>query len=176
MPKTKTARKSPHKHVARAGNPVEWAMMQNKIQREIEDLITTSDLQASWGDSPAGTIERCGRVIFVIAFAVGRCRVPEDLPEVRILRSMANTIEQLSHDHSSLDQHRASLSSGLQAVKRLLPRLSVWSIGEGSLVLDQLRQQDTTVTLHHLQRLIQAPAALPSAARSVAPKAPGATT
>ena len=156
----------PRKPATRPGNPVEWTMMRGKLQREIADLINTADLQASWGDSAAGTIDRCGRVIFVIAFAIGRCRVPEDLPEVRILRAMANTIEQLSHDHSSLEQHRAALSSGLQAVQRLLPRLSVWSIAEGSLVLDQTRQQVGPVTLRQMQSLIQAPAALPAASRA----------
>lgn len=155
---------SKHRHHnrpgARAGNPVEWAIMRASLTREVQDLINTADIQASWGNSPAGTIDRCGRVLFVIAFAVGRCGVSEDLPEVRVLRAMANVVEQLSHDHSSLEQHRGALSSGLQAVQRLLPRLSVWSIGEGSLVLDQLRQQGASVTIGQVQSLIQAPAAI----------------
>lgn len=148
----------------RAGNPVEFAVMKANLQREIRDLIAVADLQASWGDSPAQTIDRCGRVLFVVSFAVGRCRIPDDTPEVRILRAMANVVHELSMNHSSLAQHRASLSSGLQAVQRLLPLLDVWSLGEGSLVLDTTLKRGHKPDAHEFDQLIKAPAALPATA------------
>lgn len=147
-----------------AGNPVENAVRISLLKREINDLITMADMQASWGDSPAQTVDRCGRVLFVVSFATGRCNVPDDLPEVRILRAMCNVVEQLALDHSTLDQHRATLSSGLQAVQRLLPRLNLWSIAEGSLVLDHLLQQGHRPQVQDMEQLIKAPAALPFAA------------
>lgn len=145
----------------RSGNPVENAVRSTMLKREINDLITMADIQATWGDSPAQTIDRCGRVLFVVSFAIGRCRIPDDTPEVNILRSMANVVRDLSSDHSSLERHRASLCSGIQAVQRLLPRLNIWSIGEGSLVLDQMLKQGRNVTASEIDQLIRAPAALP---------------
>lgn len=147
-----------------AGNPVENAVRISRLKREINDLITMADMQASWGDSPAQTVDRCGRVLFVVSYAIGRCHVPDDLPEVRILRAMCNVVEALALDHSALDQHRPALTSGLQAVQRLLPRLNVWSIGEGSLVLDHLLQQGRRPQVQDMEKLIRAPAALPFAA------------
>lgn len=145
----------------RAGNPVENAVRITMLKREINDLIAMADLQASWGDSPAQAVDRCGRVLFVVSFAIGRCNVPDDAPEVRVLRAMSNVVRDLSLDHSSLEQHRAALSSGLQAAQRLLPRLNVWSIGEGALVLDNLLKQGRTVEVEEFDQLMRAPAALP---------------
>ncbi len=153
-------KRKPTRH---AGNPVENAVRISALKREINDLITMADMQASWGDSPANTIDRCGRVLFVVSFAIGRCQVPDDLPEVRILRAVSNVVLELALDHSSLDRHRAALSSGLQAVQRLLPRLNIWSIGEGSLVLDHLLKQGRDVQVGEFDQLMAAPAALPFA-------------
>jgi hypothetical protein len=148
----------------RAGNPVGLAVMKATLQREIHDLIAMAGLQATWGDSPAQTIDRCGRVLFIVSFAIGRCRIADDQPEVRILRAMANVVHDLSMDHNSLDQHRASLKSGLQAVQRLLPLLDVWSLGEGSLVLDATLKSGHKPDAQEFDQLIKAPAALPAGA------------
>ncbi len=151
-------KRKPNRHT---GNPVENAVRISNLKREINDLITRADILASWGDSPANTIDRCGRVLFIVSFAIGRCKIPDDLPEVRILRAMSNVVHELSIDHSSLENHRPALSSGLQAVQRLLPRLNVWSIGEGSLVLDHLLKQGREVHIQEFDQLMAAPAALP---------------
>jgi hypothetical protein len=152
------------KTTRRAGNPVAFAVMKAALQRDITSLLTAAELQATWGDAPTQTIDRCGRVLFIVSFAVGRCRIPDDTPEVRVLRAMANVITELALDHSSLDQHRAAITSGLQAVQRLLPRLSVWSLGEGSLVLDETLQRGHQPDAHEFDQLIKAPAALPAGA------------
>lgn len=152
------------KPTRRAGNPVENAVMKARLERDITSLITMADLQATWGDSPVETIDRCGRVLFIVSFAVGRCRIPDDTPEVRVLRATANVVRALSLDHSTFDQHRAAITSGLQAVQRLLPRLSVWSLGEGSLVLDATLNSGHQPDASEFDQLIKAPAALPAGA------------
>lgn len=149
----------------RAGSPVEQAVRKANLQRDIADLLTMADMQATWGNSPANAIDRCGRVMFIVSYAVGRCRIPDDTPEVRILRGMANAVYELAQDHNSLEQHRATLSSGLQAAQRLMPRLDIWSIGEGAIVIDELLRRGHGVTAQHLDQLIQAPAALPTPCR-----------
>jgi hypothetical protein len=150
------------KTTRRAGNPVEQAVRKAGLQRDIAELLTMADMHATWGNAPAQAIDRCGRVMFIVAYAAGRCRIPDDTPEVRILRGMANAVHELAQDHNSLDQHRATLSSGLQAAQRLMPRLNVWSIGEGAIVIDELLRRGHSVTTEHIDQLIQAPAALPT--------------
>lgn len=150
------------KPTRRAGNPVEQAVRKASLQRDIAELLTMADMQATWGNAPAQAIDRCGRVMFIVSYAVGRCRIPDDTPEVRILRGMANAVHELAQDHSSLDQHRATLSSGLQAAQRLMPRLDVWSLCEGAIVIDDLLKRGHGVTVQDLDQLMAAPAALPA--------------
>lgn len=125
------------KHAALHGNPIYQATVRQRINADLQRLTTAAGLHAHLGDDATALANSMGRVIFVVAHAA-RHHGLHEAPEARILASTANALADVVEQPATLQQHRASIISGLAAAQRLLPKLHTWSLAAGAQELDKL--------------------------------------
>ena len=98
-------------------------------------LRTRAGLQAHLSDDTIRMADACGRLVYVVAHAARQHNL-QDTPEARILAGTANALADIVAAPGSLEQHRASVLSGLSACERLLPQLHTWALALGAQELD----------------------------------------
>jgi hypothetical protein len=134
----KLARQTPWQRNRHASvNPMNEAIIKTKINTQIQQLRTASGLQAVFGDDAANTVNTAGRLVFIVAHAAGQHKLG-DTPEARILAGTANALGDLAASPAELERQRGAITSGLEAIERLMPRLSTWALAAGALELDAL--------------------------------------
>lgn len=118
-----------------ARNPVAHAALRQRIEGDIAALRTRAGLQAHLSDDAIRMADACGRLVYVVAHAARQHNL-QDTPEARILAGTANALADIVAAPGSLEQHRASVLSGLSACERLLPQLHTWALALGAQELD----------------------------------------
>lgn len=117
-------------------NPITKSIIKRQVETTLATLKQDAELQALMGDASARLVRDSGMLLFAVANACQTCRISESEPDVRILRGMAGALEQLARFPATLDDHRPSIQSGLDAIERLIPRLDIFAIGNGFLTCD----------------------------------------
>lgn len=112
-------------------NRVAASLLKADVMKTIKRIKADAELQALFGDAADNLIQHAGQLLYAAAHAADLCKVPEDTPEVRIMRGMSQALGELAEDRDTLEQHRPAIQSGLAAIERLMPRLSAWSLGLG---------------------------------------------
>lgn len=121
-------------------NPVTMALVRKQIASDIDSLRTAAGLHAYIGEDAATVTNLLGRVVYIVCYAAGIHQLGET-PEARILAGTANALGDLADSSTSLEAQRDTLTAGLAAVDRLMPRLSVAALAAGALQLDHLLTQ-----------------------------------
>lgn len=137
-------------------NPVTAAILKSQIQRDLRSLQTDAMLHALIGANDPVLIDNAGRLAYITADAARACHIPNDEPDLRILHGAARALAELAANAGDRQQHRQSITSGLAAAQRLLPRCSVWAIGTAALRLDQLLAGPDGLTVHHITQPAEA--------------------
>lgn len=139
-----TTKRKPKRHYDRAQvlavNPVTMALVRRQIANEIDSLRTAAGLHAYMGEDAATATNLLGRVVYIVCYAAGVHHLGET-PEARILAGTANALGDLADSSTDLEAQRGTLTAGLAAVDRLMPRLSVAALVAGALQLDHLLAQ-----------------------------------
>lgn len=118
-------------------NKVAAAMTKAEIRESVSKLKRAAGLQVVWGDDADRLIERSGVLLYAAAWASEACQIDPDRPELRIMRGMANALGELASRKTTIEQHRPSIASGLEAIERLMPDLSAWALGLGLLKCEE---------------------------------------
>lgn len=77
-----------------------------------------AQILALLGDNAANTVDAVGRLFFIVLGASQYERLADDSPDQRILRGAVNALAEI--EGAITDLQRASLSSGMEAVKRIV--------------------------------------------------------
>lgn len=133
-------------------NPVTAAILKSQIQRDVRSLKTDAMLHALIGANDAKLIDNAGRMAYITADAARASQISETDPDMRILHGMARALGELANGDGDRELHRLSISSGLTAAERLLPRCSVWAIGTAAIKLDELLATTEGLTVFHITK------------------------
>lgn len=120
--------------------PVHVATVRARIEADVQRLMTAAGLHCHIGDDPHQLANLFGRVVYIVCHAA-RAHGLHETPEARILAGSANALADVVQTPAQLDQHRASITSGMAAAQRLLPRLDTWALVDGATELDELLAQ-----------------------------------
>lgn len=122
-------------------NPVTRSIINRQVIDSLARIKAAAELQAVFGDAAANLVRDAVLLLYSVAYACHLCRIDPGLPEIRILRGMAQTLEDLARDLQSLETHRPAIQSGLAAIERILPRLDIIAVGAGMLECDHTIQK-----------------------------------
>jgi hypothetical protein len=118
-------------------NPITRSIIKSQVETTLATLKTAAEMQALIGDAAQKLVLDSGMLLFAVANACETCRIDETEPDVRILRGMAGSLELLARFPATLEDHRPTIQSGLNAIERLIPRLDIFAIGNGFLTCDE---------------------------------------
>jgi hypothetical protein len=116
-------------------NRIAQALVRARIMDEVRQLRTRAGLQAYIGNDATQVADAMGRLLYTVAHAAGLHGLG-DTPEARILLGTANALADVAATPSALEQQRASITSGLAAIERLLPQLHEFGLAAGALELE----------------------------------------
>lgn len=115
-------------------------------------------IHALAGDDIPAVVAKAGTLLYVVLGAALIENMPADTPDIRILRALANVLGECSDAPAITHQQRASLSAGLEALRRVTA-----AIPEETLLIAathaQQRINSGPVTLADFQVLTQKGAA-----------------
>jgi len=122
-------------------NPVAQSVVRNKALASLKRLKFDAEMQAWAGNKVAEFVSDSCMLLFAVAYAHMICRqFPEAIahgrlatstPDARIMRGMANALQELANHSSQLELHRPTIQSGLAAIERVIPDLEPLAIGVG---------------------------------------------
>lgn len=118
-------------------NPVGSAILKQQITRDVQRLKMEAELQAVWSANVKKLVTEAGSLLFITSFAAGECGIDAEEPDMRIMRGMASALGDIGEHPASLEQNRAAIVSGIAAIDRTIPRVSVWALGLGAVELDR---------------------------------------
>lgn len=125
-----------HKH-PKYRNPVGSAILKQQIARDVQRLKMEAELQAVWSVNVKKLVQEAGSLLFITSYAAGECGIDPDEPDMRIMRGMASALADIGEHPASLENNRPAIVSGIAAIDRTIPRVSVWALGLGALKLDE---------------------------------------
>lgn len=108
------------------------------VQRDVRGLQIDAGLHCWAGNDASTLVNKCGRLLYIVAFAAKEAGLPEHHPDFRILRGTSEALGDLAEDLSAIERHRASIQSGMAAIDRLLPLCTLGALLEGSYELDNM--------------------------------------
>lgn len=111
--------------------------LKKRIVRDVNRLKLEADLQAVWSGNVEKLVTEAGSILFITSYAAGECSIDPEEPDMRIMRGMASALGDIQERPASLEQNRAAIVSGIAAIERTLPRVSVWALGLGAVELDR---------------------------------------
>ena len=109
------------------------AETERELRRSLSELKTGAELQSLFGDNAENLVRQAGILVFSVARACQLHRISADDPDIRIMRGLAGSLEDLALHLDRLEFHRASIQAGLAAVERLIERVSIFAVGHGML-------------------------------------------
>ncbi len=118
-------------------NPLVKAVVRAHIESDINRLRTLAGIHAYTGNDAEKLANLAGRIAFIVCFAAARHGL-ENTPEASILAGTANALGELAESPEQIERQRGSIVSGLAAIDRLMPLLSVWSLADGQLELQRI--------------------------------------
>lgn len=117
-------------------NPVGMAILRTRIRADLDKLLNSADLHAWFGDAPARLVNDTGRLVYIVLGAAEAAGMSGEEPDIRIVLGMGEALGDLQADRD-LERHRPSIRSGIEALRRLMPRLDVMDLAVSSIRLDQ---------------------------------------
>ena len=96
-----------------------------------------AQLQAYLSNDGIEVVQQAGRIFFVVLMAFIAKGMPNDHPDVRILRGAVNALEEQAEVEQVDAQRRNSLISGLNAAMRLLDEIPADLIIASALILEE---------------------------------------
>lgn len=118
-------------------NPVGSAILKQQITRDLQRLKVEAELQAVWSSNVKKLVTEAGSLLFIASYAAGQCGIDFNEPDMRIMRGMASALGDIGEHPASLEQNRPAIVSGIAAIDRTIPRVSVWALGLGAVELDR---------------------------------------
>ena len=109
------------------------AAIEKELRSSLSELKTGAELQSLFGNNPEHLVRQAGILVFSVARACELHQIAADDPDIRIIRGLAGSLEDLALHLDRLEFHRASIQSGLAAVERLIGRVSIFAVGHGML-------------------------------------------
>jgi len=107
------------------------------VKKEIHDAIKVlargAGIATLFGDSASKIAAEAGVLLYTIAWACKPCGIDMSRPEIRIMRGMNRALGELANDIGTVESHRASIASGLEAMDRVLKDIDPIVIGTGFL-------------------------------------------
>lgn len=116
---------------------VEKAVLKSKIREDLQMLRTSAGLHAYTGNDGEKLANLAGRLLFITAYAAGKEGLG-DTPEANILAGSASALGDIAEGTASVEAQRGAVISGLAAVERLLPKLTIKFIAEGHQYLEAM--------------------------------------
>lgn len=135
-------RKNPCEAEAYFRNPWVKAQLQRQVEATLAEIRQAADWEV-WAraKNPVELIHRGTQVLWIVDQAAIACRLPADLPELRIIAGAARALAEIAERPVLVEANRASIQSGMAAADRLWPQLSVWALAEA-----EMRYHETVVT------------------------------
>lgn len=87
-----------------------------------------ASIHALNGEDLAAVLDKTGSLFYVVLGAAMIEQISPDTPDMRILRATANTLGDLTGADQITHQQRGSLSSGLEALRRLVAGMNEESL------------------------------------------------
>lgn len=91
-----------------------------KLRQIWSERTLNAIIHALDGEDLAAVMEKVGTLFYVVLGAAMVERISPDTPDMRILRATANTLGDLTGADQITHQQRGSLSSGLEALRRVV--------------------------------------------------------
>jgi hypothetical protein len=109
------------------------AETERELRRSLSELKTGAELQSLFGANPENLVRQAGILVFAVARACQLHRSAPDDADIRIMRGLAGSLEDLALHPGRLEFHLESIQLGLAAVERLIERVSIFAVGHGLL-------------------------------------------
>lgn len=115
-------------------HPLEVAILRRKWSQQGLD----AQIHALAGDSVDALMGKAGSMFWVVLWATHKDPAFAESPDRRIIRGAVSTIGNIAAVDQIRDEHRAAVSSGLEAVKRIAPTIKPERLFLGGMALQSL--------------------------------------
>lgn len=127
-----------------------------KLRRTWSAQTIEAQIHALTGENAGAAVEKIGALMLITLTAAVDSQVPQDSPEMRIIAASANCLSECVGRQVLTDLQRATLSSCLEAMKRLVATLREETLFHATMATQRRLASGGDVTLGDIVALREA--------------------